>query len=337
MNMQAIGRKISILRKEHDLTQVELADKLGVTFQAVSSWERGNSMPDIAKLPDISQVLGVSIDDLLGSTKAATVIKNVLTGQTTQTPDMEAVAEVAPILKPSQVENIITQSNSEVFDQNVEAIIDMADHLSSETLVRLLSVQLETGNLNSDFLVRVAHLLESEDLRELALKCEFLNSNSIAEIACHMESEDLREVALNCTFLEVRTIADIASHMESEHLRDVAVNHTFMDDRTIIDIACHMESEHLRDVAMSCKFIEDRTVVEIACHMESEDLREVVLNCKFLKPQNIASIACHMESEDLKPVAARFIEEHGLPAFTKSGILEHMEEEDIAEIMLSSL
>jgi len=58
MNMQAIGRKISALRKERDMTQVELADKLGVTYQAVSSWERGNSMPDIAKLPDLSDVFG---------------------------------------------------------------------------------------------------------------------------------------------------------------------------------------------------------------------------------------------------------------------------------------
>lgn len=47
MNMQAIGKKISALRKERDMTQVDLADKLGVTYQAVSSWERGNSMPDI--------------------------------------------------------------------------------------------------------------------------------------------------------------------------------------------------------------------------------------------------------------------------------------------------
>jgi len=54
MNMQAIGKKIASLRKQRDMTQMDLADKLGVTYQAVSSWERGNSMPDIAKLPNMT-------------------------------------------------------------------------------------------------------------------------------------------------------------------------------------------------------------------------------------------------------------------------------------------
>ena len=67
MNMQEIGVRISNLRKERDMTQLELADKMGVSYQAVSSWERGATMPDISRLPDISQVLGVSIDELLGN------------------------------------------------------------------------------------------------------------------------------------------------------------------------------------------------------------------------------------------------------------------------------
>ena len=46
-NMAQIGRRISGLRKDQNMTQMELADKLGISFQAVSNWERGNSMPDI--------------------------------------------------------------------------------------------------------------------------------------------------------------------------------------------------------------------------------------------------------------------------------------------------
>lgn len=42
-NMQKIGRRISSLRREHNMTQVELADKLSISFQAVSNWERGGS------------------------------------------------------------------------------------------------------------------------------------------------------------------------------------------------------------------------------------------------------------------------------------------------------
>lgn len=42
-NMDQIGRKISELRREQSMTQMELADKLGISFQAVSNWERGVS------------------------------------------------------------------------------------------------------------------------------------------------------------------------------------------------------------------------------------------------------------------------------------------------------
>ncbi|MBQ7295585.1 MAG: helix-turn-helix transcriptional regulator [Clostridia bacterium] len=57
------------LRKEKGLTQESLADILGVSFQAISKWERGENYPDIALLPAIAAYFGVSIDMLLGADK----------------------------------------------------------------------------------------------------------------------------------------------------------------------------------------------------------------------------------------------------------------------------
>ena len=64
--MGETGRKISAARKAKNMTQMELADQMGISFQAVSNWERGSSMPDISKLPELAEILGVSIDQLLG-------------------------------------------------------------------------------------------------------------------------------------------------------------------------------------------------------------------------------------------------------------------------------
>ena len=57
-----------------------LADRLGISFQAVSNWERGVSMPDIAKLGELSELLNVSIDEILGNERAAKLAESVLNG-----------------------------------------------------------------------------------------------------------------------------------------------------------------------------------------------------------------------------------------------------------------
>ena len=64
------SENIKRLRKERDLTQEALADFLGVSFQAVSKWERGESYPDIELLPTIADFFSVSTDDLLGADKS---------------------------------------------------------------------------------------------------------------------------------------------------------------------------------------------------------------------------------------------------------------------------
>ena len=59
-----LGENIALHRRAAGLTQELLADRLGVTAQAVSKWERQISCPDIALLPVIADLFGVSIDDL---------------------------------------------------------------------------------------------------------------------------------------------------------------------------------------------------------------------------------------------------------------------------------
>lgn len=59
-----IGNNIRSLRKQKNLTQEQVAEKLGVSYQAVSRWENNANTPDIALLPEIASVFGVSIDTL---------------------------------------------------------------------------------------------------------------------------------------------------------------------------------------------------------------------------------------------------------------------------------
>ncbi len=65
MNIDKVSQQISALRKAKGLTQNELGERVGVTFQAVSKWERGETLPDISILPDLARVLETSIDSIL--------------------------------------------------------------------------------------------------------------------------------------------------------------------------------------------------------------------------------------------------------------------------------
>ena len=69
MNQEKIGKFILELRKEKNMTQQELADKIGVTDRAISKWENGRGMPDLSLMKPLCQELGISINELISGEK----------------------------------------------------------------------------------------------------------------------------------------------------------------------------------------------------------------------------------------------------------------------------
>ena len=65
MKKQTLGMMISTLRKEKGMTQLELAEQMGVTDKAVSKWERDLSFPDINSIPKLAEIFEVSVDELM--------------------------------------------------------------------------------------------------------------------------------------------------------------------------------------------------------------------------------------------------------------------------------
>ena len=63
---QSLGKRIAAQRKQLGLTQDQLAEKLGLTAQAISKWENDLSCPDISILPKLADIFGITTDTLLG-------------------------------------------------------------------------------------------------------------------------------------------------------------------------------------------------------------------------------------------------------------------------------
>ena len=69
MNQIKIGRFIAECRKKANLTQMQLAEKLGITDKAISKWERGVAMPDTSIMLNLCDILGISVNELLNGEK----------------------------------------------------------------------------------------------------------------------------------------------------------------------------------------------------------------------------------------------------------------------------
>ena len=72
-----LGKRIAQLRKEKNLTQEDLAQRMDISAQAVSKWENDLTCPDISSLPKLAQILGVTVDELL-SGKVSEPVAQVL-------------------------------------------------------------------------------------------------------------------------------------------------------------------------------------------------------------------------------------------------------------------
>ena len=90
MKKQTLGMMISTLRKEKGMTQLELAEQMGVTDKAVSKWERDLSFPDINSIPKLAEIFEVSVDELMqvktetkeniGNNKVTEIVDTALKG-----------------------------------------------------------------------------------------------------------------------------------------------------------------------------------------------------------------------------------------------------------------
>lgn len=126
MNITDFGEKISKCRQNQNMTQEEFAAKLCVTPQAVSRWERNQSLPDITILQDICRILNISADYLL----------NIESAQISENYDTEVFHQVMAILRSCD-EPVSLQFGEgflELFMQNTwkEYVVEQRNHLAVE-------------------------------------------------------------------------------------------------------------------------------------------------------------------------------------------------------------
>ena len=166
-DMNKIGRKIAELRKANNMTQMELADKLDISFQAVSNWERGNTMPDVSKLPELAELFHVSIDELLNGEGA--LVEAVLSNTVDQYIEEgkmtgQEIADTLPLLKPNQAERVMDSVDVSSF----EDISSLLPFMAPEKICALAKEYAEAED--KEFLNEMLPFLYEKDVVEIADK-----------------------------------------------------------------------------------------------------------------------------------------------------------------------
>ena len=118
MNIEKVGLQISELRKNKGLTQNDLGERLGVSFQAVSKWERGETLPDTTTLPDLASVLCTTIDYILNGGEKRVEFKGKI-----------------------NVSDMIS---------GIKALKDMGEYLGKDNLIYLNAIKGINENMNTD-------------------------------------------------------------------------------------------------------------------------------------------------------------------------------------------
>lgn len=101
-----VASNIKAARTKMNMTQMNLADEMGVSYQAVSNWERGNSMPDISRLQELCNILGITFEELVGEKSQQTeIVERLMKDEETEV-NLEEIAQVAPFLSQETLKKI---------------------------------------------------------------------------------------------------------------------------------------------------------------------------------------------------------------------------------------
>ena len=256
-----IGKKIKQARINQNMTQMNLADAMGVSYQAVSNWERGNAMPDISKLADLCSALHITVDELLGIASSA-VTKAMAQEDLTVEDAVEAAVRyynyfpnepemlvyAAPALPPKTV---MEQSRKKSQRLDLNRIADMAPFLDEEFLDELIAhaeiCDLDGLDELAPFLSQktLENLVERANVHDLDVAVEiapFLSKSALDVIVKRcIETEELESIEELAPFLSKETLNSIADAVITGNLDvDMEELYPFFGKETIRKLAKHM-------------------------------------------------------------------------------------------------
>ena len=162
-DIKKFGGYLSQLRKKADMTQMELADRLNLTRQAISRYEQGESFPDGSILVIIADIFHVTLDQLINSGEPtrgeSMILENTARGREPHASEnIEDVLNLAPYLKPSILSKL--SANLAKQDIDISNIVSLAEYLNDDSTVTMLE-NAKLNQINPELLEKLMPLLDN--------------------------------------------------------------------------------------------------------------------------------------------------------------------------------
>lgn len=229
---QKIGEKIAQFRRKKNMTQMELAEEMSVSFQAVSSWERGSTMPDISRLPQLCDTLGISIDQLLDNSPYLPTVEQLLEPGETITEPIPAqhLVELEPVIKPKELSSVIHHNKEGVLFDNFCQLLNLIPFLSKEDTESLVRSHRSLITSINDF-AEIAPMLPSELVTEIisTLPQENLNLSTFLLLSPVVNPNMVQHLLeQNPDILEsAENVAQLAPFVPRDYLNLILSQHQF--------------------------------------------------------------------------------------------------------------
>lgn len=239
---QNIAGRIKQARINQNMTQMNLADTMGVSFQAVSNWERGNSLPDISKLEELCKALDLTVSELLGM-EAVAVEKAMDDVPMT----MEEIAQAAPILPPKTVQEKVTAQR----DRETIRLGDIADLAPSLDKAYLDQLLMESEVTDLGCLTAVMCFISQETLENLVDRAAPEDLQYYQSLPCFLSQDGADRLLLRCWEANIMDVLEESVAFASKGGLDKLVDAYIAEDsgRELPDIAAFLSEESIHKLA----------------------------------------------------------------------------------------
>jgi len=287
-----IAKKIRDARMAKNMTQMNLADAMGVSYQAVSNWERGNSMPDISKLEDLCNALDLTVNELLGmETKAAAAVEKVMQEEELT---VEELAEVAPILPPQTIKEKAKHSGEEKKKWNVAALADIAPYL------------------DDSFWEEIVDEIEVESLTVLTCLAPYLDDELLDKLVRRAPQDDFDGIAAMAPFLSEETLDYLVDRCKGKPESKALLS----------ELVCFLRDETLDAMVQKYGADMDREMLEILAPFLSDDTMDTLVQ-QWIgkgKVKDLDFLYSFMEDDTLHKVVRALMEAGDIDGMKKAAV-----------------